>query len=156
MEPCWCHNCCRNYIMYLVKGKQKIILNKFCLITLFFVVFVYSVNTFIIKPNLNERSSFFAYFMWNYFNDIWAGSFIASLANFLLLKKSRYFGSVYFYILFWIVESLTWEFFRPILLTIFNPFNKTPKMLFGDFFSYALGTFAVFISVRFFSKKYEF
>jgi hypothetical protein len=85
--------------------------------------------------------------MHNFFNDIWAGCFISIVPNLIALKKNRIFNNLWFYVILWIFESIVWELGRPFVLYIFNPFHKTPKILWGDFFAYMLGTFIVYLVV---------
>ena len=138
-------------------SKQHTTKLLFCCITIIVLgIITYCLNTFLIKPKINEKNSFFSYFICNFLNDIWAGSIIAAFANILVLFRNSYFKSIVFYFIIWIIESVIWEFLRPAILSVFNPFNKVPKLLFGDFISYALGTLIVFMLLRLLSKKHEF
>ena len=138
-----------------INDYQKFKLLGFCNVILVSVIFLYCLNSFFIKPNIKENASKFNYFMHNYFNDIWAGCFISIIANLLALKKGRIFNQVWFYVIIWFFESAVWEFLRPFILYLFNPLNKSPKFLWGDFLAYAFGTFFVFIMVALIIKKCE-
>lgn len=112
----------------------------------FILVFIfYFVNSNFIKPHITDNCSFFGYFMLNFFNDFWAGFFIATLCNFLfILTKNLYIKSPLFYLILWVVESFIWEIIRPFILKVFNPLDKTPKALWGDVIIYGVGTFTAY------------
>ena len=135
-----------------INVKQKNIISIFCLGTIFFVVVFYCINSFFIKPKINENNSTLSYFMYNYFNDILAGNFIAVFANILILRRNMCFVKSYFYIILWAIVSIIWEFCRPFILYVFNPFNKSPKFLLGDLLAYAIGIFWVYIIIIFLKK----
>ena len=150
-------------MFFIRKLYKRININKksklqiFCGVMLLWIIFAYCLNSFLIKPYSTQESSFFCFFMHNFFNDIWAGCFIAIVPNLIALKKGMVFNNILFYVVLWLFESLVWEWGRPFVLHVFNPFNKLPKFLWGDFLAYALGTILVYtivvLIVRFCGNK---
>ena len=107
----------------------------------FLIVLLYLINTIYIKPRLNEDENWHSYFMINYFNDVGAGLFIASYSNILFIHSEGKFPSAFkFYLILSILECIIWEFIRPFVLILFNPFHKSPKFLWGDMVAYTVGT----------------
>ena len=134
--------CCRSnycsrfsFMRFMIKpyitlnNNQKKYLLFYYILMFATTILAYCLNSYLIKPNINEFDSSINFFMHNYFNDIWAGIFIASLSNFLAIRKNKCFNNFWFYFILWILESTTWEMLRPFVLMFFNPFNKTPKFL---------------------------
>ena len=126
-------------------SKKKLLL-FYCIISIV-VTILYSVNSFIIKPLIIEDKGFIQYFMLNYFNDFWAGVIIAVIPNILLFKKGKVLISIVAYMVIWIVASLIWEFLRPFVLLLFNPFNKVAHFLWGDFVAYLVGTLITYVTI---------
>ena len=124
--------------------KKKLIIFNLGIISL--VSITYWINTIYIKPKLNEHEDWLSFFMVNYLNDLGAGIMIAAFSHLLfILTKRRYIISLRFYIFLAFVECIIWEFMRPFVLMIFNPFNKTPKFLWGDMLAYTIGTMIVYL-----------
>ena len=118
------------------------------LIIISLVSLLYLLNTSYIKPRLNENDDWISFFMINYCNDVGAGIMIAAFSNLLfILKKRRCIISLKFYLFLSLIESLIWEFVRPFVLMIFNPFNKYPKFLWGDMIAYTIGTLMVYLII---------
>ena len=124
------------------------------LIILLFIAILYVVNSCYIKPLVAKSVSCFSYFMINYFNDFWAGVFIAISANlFVLVTRKQYLRNIIFYLGLWLFESLIWEVVRPYILSVFNPFSKNPKFLWGDVLVYGVGTILGYLLFKVFNFK---
>ncbi len=125
---------------------EKKVLAIISLLIISLVALSYLLNTIYIKPQLNEKSNWFSFFMINYFNDVGAGMMIAAFSNLLfIIKKRRYISSLKFYLFLALIECIIWEIIRPFILMIFNPFNKNPKFLWGDMIAYAIGTLIIYL-----------
>lgn len=134
--------------------KEKEIITIINLFIIFLVSLSYLFNTIYIKPQLNENDNWFFFFMINYFNDIGAGVMIAAFANLLfILKRKRCVLALKFYLFLSLLECIIWEFVRPFILIVFNPFNKSPKFLWGDMIAYTIGTLFVYLTVYIAHKK---
>ena len=138
-----------------VLDKKRLVSNiVFSLIVFLSIAILYYINSYCVKPQIVESDSVFNYFMVNYFNDLWAGIFIVFSANLIvLITQKKYIKSVIFYVCLWILESFIWEIARPYVLTIFNPFNKTPKFLWGDIVIYGIGTLLGYLLFKVFNFK---
>ena len=113
-----------------------------------FIALFYLINTIYIKPQLNEAENWFSFFMINYFNDVGAGAFIASFSNILfILRKGKFPVALKFYLILSIIECIIWEFIRPFVLMVFNPFHKSPKFLWGDMIAYTAGTMFAYLII---------
>ena len=127
---------------------EKKVLTIISLFIISLVSLLYLLNTIYIKPKLNENEDWISFFMINYCNDVGAGIIIASFSNLLfILKKRRCINSLSFYLVLSLFECIIWEFVRPFILIIFNPFNKTPKFLWGDMIAYTAGILVVYLIV---------
>ena len=116
------------------------------LIIISFVSLSYLLNTIYIKPQLYENEDWFSFFMINYYNDVGAGVLIAAFSNLLFIhKQRRCLCSFKFYLFLSLIECIIWEFVRPFVLMLFNPFKKTPKFLWGDMIAYTIGTFIIYL-----------
>lgn len=142
----------RNLCKVATKGtKKRILILLLLLVVLTFIT--YGINSFIIKPKIGQPKNVLEYIMVNFFNDFWAGVFIVSIANVIALRKSCYFSDIVFYVCVFIFESIMWEVIRPYILYLFNPLNKTPHFLWGDFVAYGLGNFLVYFFIRITTRK---
>ena len=130
-----------------ILGKKKRILFWILLSSFILTAIVYALNTFLIKPLIDTPTNFLEDVMVNYFNDFWAGVFMVAFANLIVLRRNRYFYHVLFYIALFLFESVMWEVVRPFFLQVFNPFNRVPHFMWGDFVAYGLGTFIMFFVV---------
>ena len=132
-----------------VLTKKKLVVNIFYLsVSFLFVGMAYIINSCCIKPQIVEINTFWQCCMVNYFNDFWAGIFIATFSNLMfILVKKRYIRNSIFYVALWIFVSLIWEVFRPFVLLVANPFNKTPKALWGDVVVYGMGILLFYIII---------
>ncbi len=132
------------------KGRKKYIFVLAVIIGIIFILYV--INSFLIKPNINS-DNLVSFFMINFFNDFLASVLIAAFANILSLRKNIIFNNFIFYMALWFTESIIWEFLRPLVLLLFNPFNKEPHFLWGDIVIYFLGTTFLFLKIQILDKK---
>ena len=114
---------------------------RFDIAILILVATLYTVNSYIIKPLLPANDTdVLTFFLNNYHNDLWAGTFICAFLNIislLLLKKKVQNFAAYFAL--FVFCSVTWELLRPYILLVFNPLHKIPHALWGDVAAYGAG-----------------
>ncbi len=86
--------------------------------------------------------------MINYFNDVGAGIMIPAFSCLLFtIHQKKCPTALTFYLLLAVIECVVWEVLRPYVLMVFNPFDKTPKFLWGDMIAYTIGTLVTYFII---------